>query len=322
MLDSFAIDAVTPSLKLENIAWNGVVSGPIQGSGGTGEKLHDVVVSSTLTVIPAPGEHPLEGEVAVEFQQSVGALTFGPSNLATRSSRLEFSGSIENGIEVSLETENLDDFLPALAMAIEDPPEALPAKLTSGIARVTGTVSGAWNAPRIRGRLTTGAVEYEGHTVDRLTADFEANDSRLRANNISAFQGLARLRGEADVVLEQWSFTENSGINGQLSLTGADLRQLLTKAGQDLDMDGTLSAAAKLEGTAVNPSVLASLHVDSPVAYEEEFDRLDAEVRYATGLLEVNAGRLDRGRGLLTFSAAYKHPAESWDSGELRFESG
>ena len=320
-LEDLAMQRLAPSVPIERLAYSGILSGDVSLSGKLGQTLQDVVVNTTLTVTPAPGENPLEGEVAFEFRQADNMVQFGASEIATRSSRLEFSGSIADGIGVTLDTEDLDDLLPAIAMTSDEAPESLPVRIESGTARATGTISGDWTRLRFEGRLATGPVSWKDHKADRLTADIQADPNGLRISNLSLFQGRARLRGNAALNLSNWSATDESALSGELSLTGAGIRQMLEQAGQDLDADGTLSAAARLGGTLSEPSVLANLRIEAPKLYGEDFQELDAELRYSSGLLELSSARLTRDRGVLSFSANYQHPANNWKTGELQFAS-
>ncbi|MCP5115533.1 MAG: hypothetical protein GY953_32300, partial [bacterium] len=321
MLDDLAIDRLTPSLRMDNVAYSGVLSGPFEITAKLGDATSNAAATATLSIMPAPGEHPLEGEVAIEYRQSTGGIRFGPSGIATRSSSIDFSGSIAEGIAVTLETENLDDFLPAMALAMEQTPESFPVKLESGTAAINGTLAGTWTEPAFNGHLSTGPVSWQGHQVDRLTVDADANANRLQVSNLSLFQERARLRGDGEIALDNWSVNGDSAISGELSLTGAGVKRLLEQAGQEADVDGTLSAAARLGGSVDKPDVLARVHITTPTAYGENFEQLDAELRYLPGRLELNSGILARERGVINFSGAYEHPADDWKTGELDFET-
>lgn len=320
-VQDLAIQKLTPSIDARNVVWSGAVSGPVELHGELpGGPAPGIAGGGQFTVAPAPGDYPLEGSVSITFDQRTGAIEFGASHLASGASSVHFSGALRESVRVESTSENLDDFLPALALLREEPAGALPVRLEDGVARFEGVVSGALDDPRVAGHVSLGPFYYQDRLVDRVAANIELSSNRLRIENSVVQQDRARLRGDVEVELVDWTIHDAGALAGEFTLTGASVGRLLKDSGSDLPVDGTLSGAAKLSGTVREPRVLARVHVEAPSAYEETFDQLQAELRYATGSLEVASGRLETGAATLGFRGAYEYPAGDWKSGQAGFD--
>jgi autotransporter translocation and assembly factor TamB len=180
-----------------------------------------------------------------------------------RSSRVDFTGNLGEGIRLEILSESLDDFLPAFAMAGKNPPESLPVKLEGGRAQFQGILYGALAEPHLAGRLSTSTLSYKGVKTDQLSAGVDLSRGRLHLDTLSLRKNGAHLQGEATIGLRDYSPHEDAEVSGEVTLTGATLRTLIREARLDWDIDGRLSAAAKLSGSYSAPQALARVNVSS-----------------------------------------------------------
>src|SRR6185369_1344780 len=120
--------------------------------------------------------------------------------------------------------------------------------------------------------------------------------------------------------------------NGRSLLTGnhdttatADIRNLpieqaLVVAGRrDIPIRGTLTANAQVAGTTTAPRVNATVTVVNGAAYQETFDRLQADIGYGDTAIELRSARLDAGPSTLTASGNFVHPSGDLETGQVKF---
>ena len=315
---------VARAVQVRNVPWNGLISGPVEIQGKLRQPgAPGVVASGRVTIQPAEEGKPIAGTVEAKFEQDDNKVVFGTSQLETQSSSIVFSGPLRERLQVEITTADPAELLPALAMVKESGvPESLPVELSKGsTVRFQGTVLTPLGEPRIQGTVSVGPFVYDHYAFEYLAAGISADSTQLAMRDLSLRQNGALLRGRAEVALSDWQVKDSSNVGGELSLTGLSLADLIKTSGQDIPVTGALSGAAKLSGTRSSPQALVLVRVDKLAAYNEQFDSLDAEMRYANHALEISAGKMQAGAGSIGFSGSYKHSAEDWKTGQLQFET-
>lgn len=318
------IQDLARAVRVEHVPWDGLISGPVEVQGTLrGPGAPAVTASGRVAIERAPDGAPIGGSVELAFDQRGNRLVFGPSQLETPSSRIAFSGALRERIQVDIASTNPNELLPALALVKEQGiPESLPVELSDdSSARFRGTVSRPLDQPRIEGRLSIGPFRYRQSAFDFLVASVAADPKRVRLTDISLRQKDALLRGQAEVGLDNWKVWDSSPLAGEVSLTGFSVKDLIAETGKNLPITGTLSGAAKLGGTKASPHALALVRVDSPMAYGEQFDFVEAEARYMGQSLEITSGRVQAGAARIGFKGSYVHSSGDWKTGELTFET-
>jgi len=310
-----------PRLNVRNFAWNASVSGPVllEGRFPAGASA-GVRAQVRLTLTPAAEGIPLEGFLAAAVEQPGGVIRFGASYLASGSTRIDFSGGLDEGIRLSLFTQNLEELLPAAALAGRDSGATLPFRLEKGVAQFGGLLSGTLDNPRLAGHVSVGPLAYRGRRVDNVAADFDLSRDRFRLRSLSARQGASRLKGDGEIALTDWRVTGAGALSGELTLEGGSLQQLVADAGVDVPLEGAISGSATLSGTLDQPLLLVQLHATGLTAYGEPVDSVEATLRYSAGWLRIERGRLRAAAGELRFQGAYRHPAGEWENGTTEFE--
>lgn len=318
-IESFAIDRLVASAGLEKVRWNGSVSGSVALRGALPRGASpDLRARARLAIRPLPAEHPVEGVIEAAYNHRARSLRFGDSWVRTPATRLDFSGAWGRAVRFSLATSDLDDLVQAAALITGKAAEPLPVRL-AGEARFAGTVSG--RLAHLSGQLVTGPVRYREWEIDGISANVDLEPETLRLAGFTVRRQRARLEGSVAIGLSRYRPGPDSPLSGSMSLTGLELEELTASAGRSLPVAGQVSAAAKLNGTIGQPHWLARVHISRPEAYGEKFERLEANVRYARGLLEVTAGRLAAGAAVLSFESRYRHSPQDWRRGRVEFDS-
>ncbi|MEK7403867.1 MAG: translocation/assembly module TamB domain-containing protein [Acidobacteriota bacterium] len=317
----FSIDASLRGLELEQLehldrvrAWSGTLAGALRASGEIRDgQPRGLEAQARLEISPGPGPNPLRGLIDGAWRQDTGAVTFGESFLATRSSRVEFSGVPGRRIEVALESSNLNDLRPVLA-------EPLPVSLVNGAARFRGVATGPLGNPQLDGRASLTSFVAEGRRFDSLDAEVVASRTGARAQRLRLTKDRMTLTGNGQIGLENWKPAPASPIRGAFSLDAPDLTSLLAEAGQQLPAGGEVSTTFEVSGTLDRPQLNARVTVLKGAACQQPFDRLQAEVRYGQQQLEVRSGQVWAPPGRAQFSVVYTHAKDRWRQGRLKFQ--
>ncbi|MCW5982501.1 MAG: translocation/assembly module TamB domain-containing protein [Bryobacteraceae bacterium] len=320
----FRVRQLARTARAPEVPWDGLVSGPIEVQGRIkGPGAPGVVAKGRMAIQPAPEGTPLQGAVAVSYNQRGDVVVFGPSHLELPATTIDFAGRLDERLEVELATTNPNELLPALTMfGEEEVPESLPVELAGGsLARFKGAVSGILGEPHIDGRLTTGPFGFQRGVFDYFDSAVALDSRLLRLTDITLRQNEAVLKGHGHLGLENWRVADASAIGAEVTLTSFSVAGLLKELGRDLPVTGTLSGAAKLAGTKAAPNLLALVRVNNPAAYGERLDFVEAEARYADRKFEIASVRAQAGAARIGLRGHYIHSPEDWKTGQLQFET-
>jgi len=320
-LRSLPLERLAERLRPAESPWTGLVSGDVFLRGALGGPGPDDLNARVKLAVEPAGRRPLRAFVEAVYQERGNLVRFGESFLATESTRLEFSGLLGGKMRLALTTRSLEELRQAAAWVSEQTPASLPVRLTGGELRLHGHIVGPIRKLHFGGSLSAGPLEYEGRPLERVATELELEPELLRLRNLTLRRDRARLEGDISVGLAGWQPVRQSRLAGNLTITGLSLEQLWREAGLELPAIGTLSAAAKLNGTVAEPHLLARLHVSGFSAYGEQFGALDAEVRYGTAGLEILDGRVNGAAGSARFTGAYHPLGGDWRRGALSFNT-
>ncbi len=306
------------------LAWNGLISGPVEPGGEIRDKtVRDATARARLTLAPAPGGNPAEGLVNLTYSQAAASVDFGQSYIATRYSRAQFAGTLGHRLEVAVNSTNLEDFEPAIAMFSSGRPQPLPVKLLNrGTARFQGIVSGALNDPTIQGHAAAARFEVQGHTIDQAEADVIVSKSSVAVQNAVVAKDGMRAAGTMRAGFSNWKPDEREPIAATATLRAASIPALLAEFGQKAPVTGgSVVAEVKVEGTVGAPRVSGSAEISKIVAWEQLLDSIRGQFQYTEGLLQITSGQVQAGAGRVQVSGAFEHPKNNWREGRLRFEA-
>lgn len=292
------------------LAWSGVASGPVHIDGRiVSGRPQDFTIQTSMNLVPAPGGIPIQGNADLIYDQRAGSLRFGNSQISAGSSRASVTGTLGQSLRVSLETRNLKDLRPGLAMI-----DTLPLTL-SGPASANVTVTGPLSSPLIAGHVTLGRFEAQGETFDSAASDVTLSASELTARNLELLQDGMRVTGSGRIQLRDWKAVDSSALSGTLHLKGGDVHKLLAKS-----VSGIASATAIVSGSWASPAVSVDVTVDKPTAYGETFGPLHAKAEASKTSVQVTDGDLRIGSGRVRFSGSYQRTGADWNTGSARFD--
>ena len=164
----------------QNLPYDGVVSGPVEASGdlkATGSKV--TTANARLTIAPGRRGVPVSGRLNAQYNGATGNIEVANSYIALPNTRLNLSGSLNNRLNLDLNTANLNDLLVSVTPKGQKPPVVLE----GGRAHFTGSVSGGLASPAIAGHLSVTNFSVQGRRFDSLDADIAATKSRATVQN-------------------------------------------------------------------------------------------------------------------------------------------
>jgi translocation and assembly module TamB len=162
--------------------------------------------------------------------------------------------------------------------------------------------------------LSARALEMAGHNLGNFTAVANTAGNAIQYNVTSDFAG-STIRVAGQSLLTGDHQTTASG-----SIANLPVEQVLAVAGRrDLPVSGVVTANAQVSGTLNNPQATASFTINKGSAYQERFDRLQANVNYTGQLIDVPSFHLTAGPSDLDLSASFAHPAGDLEDGQVRF---
>ena len=319
-----ALNDVTRVVSRPTLAWSGAASGPVRIDGTLDHgRMRDLMVQATLDIQRAAGGIPIEGNVDVLFDQRANVVRLGSSTLSTDSTQIRASGTLGDTLRVSVHTDNLDDILPALALAGPDAPKELPVKLArGGSATTNAVVTGPLNDPAVAAKVSADNIVWEGRTVQHASADVTVSAHELTARNVEVRDAAGQVSGSGRVELSNWKVRDASALSADVTLRNAGLEQILAEAGRhDWKVTGAVHGAAQVRGTVQSPAAVFDITVDRPSGYGETLDRVRVKGAATSKSLDIESGLATMGRSQLDFTASYRPTGNDWKVGYVRFNA-
>jgi translocation and assembly module TamB len=320
-LTGVSIEALNRIEGAPRLAWSGAASGPISVEGSFRRDARDIRAQGQLAIVPKAGATPIQGQLQIAYDQRTGELSLGDSQLTLGSTRAVFRGAFGQTLCVSVRSRNLKDLLPAIGLFDPTPPASLPVDIVDGVASFEGMIQGPVQSPRITGKVTATNLVVANRRFDRFVSAVDVGVSGARLTGITLEQNAARLTGTASIGLRDWKTAPDSPISAEVKLERGDLAALIRESGTAVPVKGALSGTLQVSGTWGEPVAIAKATVDKFAVYDEQFDRLRAEIRYRGAEVEIVSGNAVLGDARLEFSGAYDHPANDWKNGLIRFQA-
>lgn len=318
----YSLDELTRVEGARPVVWNGALSGPVRVTGAIRQgKVRDMVARAHLTIVPTASGVPVDGVVDLTYRQSAAVVEFAPSYLNLGASRAEFAGALGRRIDVKVESRNLADFDPAIALFAAGAPPALPVKLASqGAARFAGAVAGPIESPVVQGHTAMTRFVYEGRLVDSAEADVSASSVGVTVSNAVVVREKARVTGWMQAGLLDWRAAPDRPLAGVFRAQTAEVAAVLGEFGVKPPVHGgPATAGITLKGSIGAPAIEADVEARKLTAWGQPFDEAAGHVRYAPGRLEISGGRVRYGASGVEFSGNYTHRPAAWREGTLRF---
>ncbi len=324
-LRGFALAALAQAFTGKRLGYDGTIGGSVKAQGDLKAKgTSGYTATVRLDIIPGNRGVPVSGRLDADYMGASDTVILGRSYLALPSSRVDLSGSLNQRIDVSLSSRNLNDFLPAENFESSGPRQtSLPVTLQGGIATLQAQITGNVSAPRITSHMAMDRFAVEQRSFDHLSLDLSASPSAAAVQNGLLTRKALRTNFDASIGLRKWSPASRSAVTANLSLRNGDLPDLLSLAGEaSLPATGNISANVHIGGTYGNPLGSATLQVLNGSAYQEPFDRLYTQVNLSDQLVTLSTLELAAGQARITASGTFQHPRDSFTVGHAQLHVG
>ncbi len=284
------------------VPWNGTLAGGFAVDTVVGKQT--AKFQGNIGIYPASEGTPIEGHLDLNYDQAAAILALGESYVKTPATRVDFSGTLGQTLDVRAQSTDLDELLPALAMADPSAPKELPLNLKNGQASLIGTVKGSLDNPHFTGQgsVTNGIVTVDNgaHSFDSFTATLDADRNALHTSALTLTRGATTIDGQADIS----PLTEEAIVDAKLNVHNAQIPELLKEAGSKLDVTGAASANVHIFGAMKNPTADLTAQIEKLAAFDEQLDRVTAKIHYADGAVSVTAGDATAGPGHIRFEGS------------------
>lgn len=318
----FVVDGVVDGVTLgtllarsgnKPVGYSGVLAGPLRLEGTWKGGL---ALDAAMTVSPAPGGVPLEGQVTAKFDKATGQVTVRDSYLTTPNMRLDFAGTMKQTMRVKFSATRLDDLQPALALIGDGEP--LPVTLEqNGSVLFEGTVSGELHEPLVAGQLRALEARWKNVQVDALSTTLVASADKMTLTRFSVTQGGATATGNGTIALQNWKAGGASAIDLNVEARSVNIGKLRQEAGFKEPVEGLVNATARVQGTVGDPHGELQLDWFRPAYGDHRVDRLRATLRHAQNALQIVSFEVQRGAARLTASGNFMHRPADWRNGTV-----
>ena len=283
-------------------------------------RLAGIKVESKLNIMPGVGGVPVQGALAINYDQNAGKIQLGSSEINLGSTHLGVSGTLGQNLAIHVTTHDFNDLRPVFPLFGETAPEHFPIATHGGELRFDGNVSGPLSDLRITGKTDITHLALNQREFDHFTATVDVNKSLANLNTLTVEQGKMRVEGQGRIELHDWKLEDTNRISALISMQGAELQKLAAESGSSMAVTGTVFGTLQVTGTFESPILSGSVNVANIAAYGEHFDRARADITYTPTSFEVQNGELQSGGASITGNGVYNHPANDWSDGSLRFE--
>jgi translocation and assembly module TamB len=300
----------------------GTLSGAVDLNGQvTPSGLSGITAGATLDLKPGEGGVPVQGSLALNYDQGAGKLQVDNSELRVGSTQTSLSGTLGQNLAVHVVSRNLNDAIPVLRALGAAPPSQWPVQLHDGMARVDASIVGGLQNPKISGKADALKLAVDGQVLDHVSSTFAIDRNRAALQTIAIDQGKMHVEGSGHAELRNWILDGASPVSANLTLRNADLQALADETGWKAPpATGSVSAVVRVSGSLESPVVSGTASLENLSAYDEHFDQARADLTFTNTALEVSHGEARAGAGRIVFSGDYNHPASDWKDGSLRFD--
>lgn len=166
----------------------------------------------------------------------------------------------------------------------------------------------------VNGNLSVRGLQMEGKNLGDLTATAATAGGAVRYNVNSDFAG-STIHVTGDTLL-----AGNHATTANAQIANLPIDRVLAVAGQrDLPVSGTLSANGQVSGTLQAPHAIAAVTVVKGSAWQQPFDRLQANFDYTNTAIDLPNFRVTEGPSYLAASGSFTHHAGDLQDGQVRF---
>lgn len=293
------------ALGLGTVPWEGLVDATFRLNGSLSAGVTtDLDLAFRPLEEPTSSDPPLTGGGTLRHAARDGSVTVEHLRIGSSAAMIEASGTVAGDGYAELEVQvdigsraALEDLFGSLY-----PTARLPTLTPDGSYRYRGRMVGPLaeeSRTSLVGELTVEDFLLGGERWESMWARgiVSARGLRIRDGFLAGGGGRLDVRGffpmDPDETMAVSATTVRMSA-GKLARAG----------GFDLPIDGSLSMDLELSGSLARPVAEASVVLDDLSFFQEQFDRMDAEVAYGVDGWELRDGILSRGESEILASAA------------------
>lgn len=249
-LSKVDLATVLKQLNVKDVPWSGQIRGPIEAKAGK----NPLVFSADLEIISTAGPSPLQGLLALTYEEAGNRLIARNSFVSLPHSRLNFAGDLGIGIALEFRSTQFRELRPVLQLAgLKE--EDIPVALQQGSIELNGQLTGSVKQPRFRGRVAAEGLLVDQRLIDRVKARVDYGQELVTLDQL-AVEGIGiTLGGNLKAVLDDGRLGPESLLSGRLDAQVADLGKL----GLPEPLAGAVSGTVNLRGTWSEPAADGNL---------------------------------------------------------------
>ena len=250
---------------------------------------------------------PVAGNLTYSFDPE--AIRFEPSQVFTEDTYLAFEGATAYGERSKMpfrvttrSWQESDRMLAGIMTAFGATTKAIP---VDGVGRFEGVLLGAFNRPRIEGRLV--GAEMRGWEVNwgEVDGDFVVENSYANVSRAVIRSGLSRMDVTGQFSLGYPRADGGEEIDARIRVTERDLVDFREAFDlQDYKVDGSLSGDFHVYGRYEGPQGFGRMTIARGMAYDEPFAVAETALRFEGAGVRLDALEMSKGGGQIT-GAAY-----------------
>ncbi len=322
-LRNFSLPTLASVFTGKRPGYDGTLEGSLKAQGNLKAKgASGFRANARLTIAPGTQGMPVSGRLNADYVGSTGAIDLGQSYISLPNSRLELAGSLDERIDISLVSHNLNDFLPAANFASSTRQTSLPVSLRSGgTATIQAQVTGNLSDPRVAGQVNMTSFTVEQKPFTRLSLDFAAAPSTASMQNGVLTGRDLQTNFDATIGLLKWKPQPHSPLTANATLRSADIGSLLALAGESsIQASGQVAADVHVNGTYRDPEGTAVLQILNGSVDQQPFSKLYTSVNLQSQVITLSNLELDTAGGRVTAGGTFRHPADSFTVGHAQFQ--
>ncbi|HUS19970.1 MAG TPA: translocation/assembly module TamB domain-containing protein [Terriglobales bacterium] len=329
---SLAAAASSKQMPLDKLKATGIANGTLNARWvGTPANANAVIALDVAPPTnPAADAMPVNARLRGEYIGAQKVLHLAELNLATRSTRLQGSGTLgtDTGrLTLKAETTDLGEFDPLLST-----PSAKFPIVLEGRATFDGTVSGRFEQPNVRGRLeiagfestvtvpsssiapvTTAAAPANPAPAntkkihwDALGVDLDYSPQQIVVQNGTLRRGTAQINFSGRSSLRKGAFDkDNSVFNAKVDLRNATLPDVQSLAGTNYPVTGTVNGAVEVSGTMKTLAGQGHVQLAAGEIYGEPYKSLTSDIRFRGQDVELRNVNLAQNGARMNGNVAY-----------------
>jgi translocation and assembly module TamB len=306
----------TPARPFERVNLAGITSGTIdvRWKGSPRRAEADLALDVVPPAHAAPGQLPLRAHARAVYRSASGELEVGEFTASTRATEVRASGVLSSAstLKLSVNTTDLSEWQPILTAV--GYAGGIPITL-QGRASFNGTATGKVSDIAFAGNLQSQSfnllVPATSLTPERRVHwDSLVTDVRLSPRAFAARNGTLR-RGDTNITfdlsasLQQRRFTDASPFTARVNMRNADATDLLSLAGYDYPITGSINLYLQASGTRTDPHGEGRVQLNHATIYGEAVEHFDSDLRFSGGEAGLNNVQLAYSDARVTGGATY-----------------